>query len=250
MILSALLPAPEAKMAIRVIAVDSGKNRGKHTVDCVFSPHNNLPQNAIKNSFGIFIHASSCMNGFYSLAYKITIVFIAGSAMVSCFHKQETPDLSQLVLSLKETGELITTEYTLGKVIRASDDQTWYKIGDRKILINCEANLKAGINLQALSEDDFQRKNDSSIVIRLPHAQLFSLSIPPDKIQVAYQETGTFRDPFTANEREQLVAQAEPQIKALVTSLRILPDAENNATVFIQHLFQQAGFKRVTVTYQ
>lgn len=170
--------------------------------------------------------------------------------LFACGKKQSPPDLSGLILSLKETGELVTVQYTLTKVIRASDDQTWYKIGDRKILINCEANVKAGINLQSITADNFRRENDSIISITLPHAQFFSLSIPPDKIQVAYQEIGAFRDAFNANEREQLVAQAEPQIRSLTDSLGILQTAESNADVFIKHLFQTAGFKAITITHQ
>lgn len=168
----------------------------------------------------------------------------------SCHKKQQQPDLSQLILSLQETGQLITTEYTLTKVIRASDDQTWYKWGDRKILINCEANLKAGVDLQHITTHHFKKENDSTIAIRLPHAQLFSLSIPPDKINVAYEETGLLRDPFSAAEREQLVAQAEPQIKSLVASLGILQTAENNAALFVKRLFQNSGYKTVNVVFE
>lgn len=168
----------------------------------------------------------------------------------SCNKDPKQPDLSNLVLSLKETGNLVTTEYTLSKVIRASDDQTWYKWGDRKILINCEANLKAGVSLQHISKENFNIKSDSNLTVILPHAQLFSLNIPPDKIQVAYQEIGAFRDPFSAAEREGLLAQAEPQIKLLVTSLGILQTAENNATIFIKGLLKQAGYKVITVEFQ
>ncbi len=167
----------------------------------------------------------------------------------SCEKKEKGPDISQTILSLKETGQLITAEYTLSKVIRASDNKTWYKIGERKILINCEAYLKAGISLQNISADNFDVRNDS-IAVYLPHAQLFSLSIPPDKIQVAYQEIGTFRDPFSANEREQFVAQAEPQIRSLVASLGILKTAEDNSVLFFRHLFQQAGFRYVGVSFK
>lgn len=181
---------------------------------------------------------------------KNVILFCLFCTLLSCRKKEEQPDLSALILSLKESGELVTTEYTLTKVIRASDDQTWYKIGDRKILINCEARLKAGVDLQNIMSKDFAKQNDSTISVTLPHARLVSLSIPPGKIGVAYQEIGTFRDPFSAAEREALVAQAEPQIKSLVSSLGILQSAENNATVFIQHLLQAAGFKVVTVQYQ
>ena len=186
------------------------------------------------------------------VVYKFhTIKYLALCVLVfSCNKKPEQPDLSALVLSLKETGELVTTNYTLSKVIRASDDQTWYKVGDRKILINCEANLKAGISLQGITKENFDIQNDSNLTVTLPHAQLFSLHIPPDKIQIAYQDIGTFRDPFSAAEREGLLAQAEPQIKSLVASLGILQTAENNATVFVQRLLQQAGFKVVNVVYQ
>ena len=168
----------------------------------------------------------------------------------SCHKKEKGPDIGTTILSLKEGGELVTAEYTLSKVIRASDDQTWYKIGDRKILINCEAYLKAGIDLQNITRDNFSQEGDSVLRVTLPHAHFFSLSIPPDKIQVAYQEVGAFRDAFTAAEKEQLVSQAEPQIKQLVASLGILRKAEDNATIFIQHLFMQTGFRDVIVTYQ
>ena len=185
----------------------------------------------------------------YLLTYTISLWLLCNIVLISCNKKQEHADISKIILSLKESGELITAEYTLSKVIRASDDKTWYKIGDRKILINCEAYLKAGINLQTISEKDFYIQNDSIAVI-LPHAQLFSLHIPPDKIKISYQDIGIFRDPFSAAEREQLLAQAELQIKSLVASLGILQTAENNGAVFIQHLLQQTGFKKVSVTYR
>ncbi len=169
--------------------------------------------------------------------------------LFSCSKKEQQPDISQTILSLKESGELVTAEYTLSKVIRATDNKTWYKIGERKILINCEAFLKAGIDLQHISADNF-RLYDDSIAVTLPHATFFSLSIPPEKIRIAYQEVGTFRDPFSGDEREKLVAQAEPQIRTLVKSLGILETAEHNGELFIKNLLQQAGFRAVTVAFQ
>lgn len=167
--------------------------------------------------------------------------------MFSCNKKQHA--LSQTILTLKETAQLVTAEYTLGKVIRVSDDKSWYKIGDRKIIITCEAYLKAGINLQNIKEDNFLIHSDS-IVVTLPHAQLFSLNIPPDKMRVAYEDIGTLRSAFSAAEREELVAQAEPQILSLADSLGILQTAENNASIFMQHLFEEAGYIKSSVHFQ
>jgi len=168
----------------------------------------------------------------------------------SCRHKEKERNLPSTILAIQETGKLATAEYTLTKIIRASDDQTWYKIGDRKILMSCEAHLKAGIDLQRLDKNDFDVQDDSTIAVVLPHAQLFSVAIPPNKIQIAYQDIGLLRDPFSAAEREQLLAQAERQIRHLATSLSILQTAETNGVTYMQHLLQQAGYTHVNVTFE
>ena len=168
----------------------------------------------------------------------------------SCRRKQKERDLPSTILAIQETGRLATAEYTLTKIIRASDDQTWYKIGDRKILMSCEAHLKAGVDLSQIGKDDFKIEDDSTISVTLPHAQLLSVDIPPNKIQLAYEDIGLWRDPFSAAEREQLLAQAERQIKGLAASLGILQTAEANAVTYMQHLLQQAGYKQVSVTFE
>jgi len=45
--------------------------------------------------------------------------------------------------ALKETAELGTVEYTIKKIIKANDE-TFYSVGDRKILMSCRATMKAG----------------------------------------------------------------------------------------------------------
>lgn len=178
----------------------------------------------------------------------ITVCLAVMVFSISCSRAKQK-DLSQTILTLKETGQLVTAEYTLGKVIRASDDKTWYKIGDRKIIINCEAYLKAGVNLQNITPDNFAAYKDS-MVITLPHAQVFSLNIPPNKIQVAFEDIGAFRSAFSAGEREQLVAQAEPQMLRLADSLGVLQTAETNAATFVQHIFEQAGYTKTSVQFR
>lgn len=163
-----------------------------------------------------------------------------------CAPKKKTSDVLMMV---KETGQLVTAEYTLSKIIKANDNKTWYKIGNRKILMSCEAVVKAGVNLEALTEQSLHVDGDS-ISIRLPRAQFFSLNIPPDKIKVQYQDVDPFRDPFSAAEREGLLAQAEKQIRSTVDSLGILQTAQANATLYLERLLGAAGFSKVHVHYQ
>lgn len=156
--------------------------------------------------------------------------------------------LYQTVLALKRTGTLVTAEFTLGKIVKASDDKTWYKIGDRKILISLEAHLKAGINLLNINEKNFT--DDGSVLsLRLPPAEIFSFSIPPEKIKLEHEEIGLLRSDFSAAEREDLLAQAEIQIRSLADSLRILQIAEDNAEIYLEKLLQQSGYDKVEVTF-
>lgn len=189
------------------------------------------------------------MSLFYLLK-SYCLIIITTLLLFSCKRKEKERDLPSIILAIQQTGKLATAEYTLTKIIRASDDQTWYKVGDRKILMRCEAHLKAGIDLQRMGKNNFDVENDSIINVVLPHAQLLSIDIPPGKIHVAYQDIGILRDPFSVTEREQLLVQAERQIKSLTTSLGVLQTAETNAVTYIQHLLGAAGYKQVNITFE
>ncbi len=80
----------------------------------------------------------------------IIIISIA-TALCSCGGKR-LPTPAETVATLQEIQELATVEYTISKVVKASDNKTWYKIGDRKILITCEATVKAGIDMKDITE--------------------------------------------------------------------------------------------------
>lgn len=155
----------------------------------------------------------------------------------------------QEVLSLRELNELVTVEYVVNKIIRASDDKTWYKIGDRKILMDCEATLRAGIDFSGINTTHIQADN-KDITLTLPHATLFSVSIKPEDIRVVYEETGTFRSSFSAQERDMLAAQAQQQIQDSADSLDILQTAEANASLFVSNFLRNMGYEKVTVQFK
>ena len=75
------------------------------------------------------------------------------------------------------------------------------------------------------------------------------LSLPPEGIQVLYENNTLLRQQFSAAEREALLRQAETQIRSLTDSLDILKTARTNADIFLRKLLQQGGYKNVTVTF-
>ena len=174
-------------------------------------------------------------------------LLVAFLCIVAC-NKKEAPQQKPEVLSLKEMSDLATVEYTVTKIIKANDNKTWFKVGDRKILMSCEATIKAGIDLSKLSKEDYSI-SDNAITIRLPQPHIVSLSIPPDKIKVEYQDIGVFRDPFKTQERDQLAAQAQAQINNSINELGILEQAKANTSLFVNRFLQQLGYTDVTITY-
>lgn len=149
---------------------------------------------------------------------------------------------------LQELEELGTVEYTITKVVKANDSNTWFKIGERKILITCEAVVKAGIDLKQLNESDISR-NGKTITIHLPPPMILSVNLPPEKIKVAFEKVSMFRDAFTGKERDALMVQAENQIRNSGAELGIIDQAKINTQVLLSSLLLQLGFEKVLLSY-
>ncbi len=177
----------------------------------------------------------------------IRILLLASLFFLGCAGKKQQ-DPKSAVLSLKEMSELATVEYTVTKIIKANDNKTWFKMGDRKILMSAEANIKAGIDLGKLTPDDFSI-NDKNITIRLPYPKIISLNIPPEKLKVEYQEVSAFRDPFKSGERDALAAQAETQIKSSLEQLGILEQAKANTSLFVSNFLKQLGYENISISF-
>ena len=146
-------------------------------------------------------------------------------------------------------AELGTVEYTISKIIKANDE-TFYTIGDRKILFSCQATVKAGIKL-----DDFSTKNvtydkaSNSISVKLPKPSILALNMPAEKVKLEYVKIGTFRSNFSAEERNELLKQGEEDIRTDLPNLGILNDAQKNAELFFKSFFSRLGIEKVTIEF-
>lgn len=181
------------------------------------------------------------------IRYKTHFCFLILVFLTGCSQKKATP--RPVVASLQQIGKLATAEYVITRIIKAEDNQTWYKIGDRKILISCTASVKAGIDFTKLQAQQI-RQEDKKVSVQLPPPQILSLNIPPEGIKVAYTNVGMFRDPFTATEIANIMKTAERQIQKQIVALEILSTARSNASAFVTRFLTTAGFSEVYVSFQ
>lgn len=165
----------------------------------------------------------------------------------ACKQSNETK-VKDTITALQNLQQLATVEYSMSKVVKASDDGTWFKIGDRKILITCEAYVKAGIDLSQIDVKHVSIEG-KSIFLQLPRAKVLSLRIPPEEVKVAYEEVGFFRDRFDVAEQNNLMQQAERQIQKQLQSINIEEEAEKNARLYLTGLLSAMGYTTIDISF-
>jgi hypothetical protein len=168
--------------------------------------------------------------------------------LIACGNKEEG-DKKPDILTLREMSDLATVEYTVTKVIKANDNHTWFKVGDRKILMSCEAHIKAGIDMSAINQNSF-KITGKNIEVTLPPPKIISINLPAEGIKTEYEEVGGFRDKFTSADRDALAIQAEKQIIASVKSLGILEQAKVNTSTFINNFLKGLGYQNISINYE
>jgi Protein of unknown function (DUF4230) len=178
---------------------------------------------------------------------KILVSILLLFIFISCREKSISEQKKE-ILALREMNELATADYTITKVVKASDNKSWFKMGDRKILLSCSGNIKAGVDLSSLKEENIVIK-DKSIILSIEAAKIITLSIPPEKIKLEYEKVGFWRDKFSNAEQNELMIQAENQIKAVADSIGIIKSAESNAKQFIGSFLKRLGYNSVTINF-
>ena len=186
--------------------------------------------------------------------YFKLITFIFYVLLYSCKNKEveklniETsslPDQATLKSSLGNLSNLGTVEYSLSKIISASDDQ-WYSVGSRKALMSCKANVIAGVDFAKIQISALDQK-EKSVSIIMPAAQIILLDIPPAGFKIISVDEGMFRAKFTAQEINHSQQLAQKDIEQKIAKLKILDDAKANATKFLHSWLKSLGFKVINI---
>jgi len=176
-----------------------------------------------------------------SILIHLAIVFL----IMSCSQEKEVRNVD--IYEIKNIGELSTTEYTVGKIIKLNDEANeWYEYGERKILISCKAKIKAGVNLSLLEEGDIV-VSGKKIVIHLPTATITSFEMNPNDIHTEMESISGFRDKFTQTEKNLFLKQGEVAIRKDLRQTEIIKDANDNAGSFIKEFYRNLGFEEIIV---
>jgi len=149
--------------------------------------------------------------------------------------------------TLKDLAELATVEYSVTKII-AHKDVAWY--GDRKILFETAAIVKAGIDLNELSDGDIRRNGDKAVTVTLPRPRILLFNMKPEHMHEIFNESGVLRSDFSNQEKDVLLALGEKDIRAKVATMDILERAARNARILVESWLGRMGFASVRVEFR
>lgn len=147
-------------------------------------------------------------------------------------------DIEEQIKNLQEFG---TSEYVLSKIIIAEDNQ-WYTIGDRKVIITMKASVVAGIDF---SKIEIENVNNNSISLKLPKPKIILLDIKPEDIEYNFFDISSTRSAFTNKELNDIQILGEKSIKGKIEDLKILDEANKNANLFLNKWLKSIGFKKI-----
>lgn len=174
----------------------------------------------------------------------ISLILITALLICSACHKDETKDIRYKI----KKAELSTVEYTVRQIIRNSDE-TWKLLGDKKVLLSVKATVKAGIDLEQVTDSDI-KIDGKKARLTLPKAKIMTINIKPKDITIAYSKVGALRKKYSQKEIDEILRAGEYAIRT-DQDLRqsIISEAENNAKDFFELLLKSNGFNDIEITF-
>jgi hypothetical protein len=159
--------------------------------------------------------------------------------------RRAQPQLS--ARTLKDLAELATVEYSVTKIV-SYKNVAWY--GDRKILFETAATVKAGIDLNELADQDIKLEGDTEVTVTLPQPRILLFNMKPEQMREIFNESGILRSNFSNEEKDGLLSQGEKDIRAKVATMDILVRAARNARILVESWLKKMGFTAVRVVFK
>ena len=154
------------------------------------------------------------------------------------------PDPVTIIREVQSLARLETIQYSVDKIITAEVNQGVLGplFGDRLLLV-AHGYVIAGVDLAQISVDDLRLDADT-LYVSLPEAEVFVATLNNEKSYIYDRTTGIFRksDPDLETAARRV---AEQEIHSGAIEDGILDQAQVNAELFLERLFNTLGYQRV-----
>jgi len=154
------------------------------------------------------------------------------------------PDPITIIHEVRSLARLETIQYTMEKVITAETNQNelGFLFGDKLIFVG-HGRVIAGVDLARLRPEDM-RVQGNVLYVRLPPAEVFTVTLDNDKSYVYNRDTGILTKGDTNLETNARAA-AEKEILRSAMEDGIQAQAQQNAESYLSRMFRGLGYPDV-----
>lgn len=151
------------------------------------------------------------------------------------------PDPVTIIREIQSLARLETIQYTVEKVITAEINQGVFGplFGD-KLLLVAHGYVIAGVDLSKIGAEDISIEGDR-LLVSLPEAEVFVATLTNEESYVYDRTTGFFQKGNPDLETEARIA-AEQEIRKAALEDGILDQAQLNAEIYLERLFNSLGY--------
>ena len=163
---------------------------------------------------------------------------------------EETKYTTVSIEEIQMMQELSTAKSVMETVVPVSDHREIFgnRVATTKLLFVAHGEVRAGIDLGELSPEDLLITGGNKVVVNLPPAKIFSVTIDPDKSTVFDHSQGLLN--LGPDTLPQLQLEAQSQATALLVNnacTNLLPVANQQAEVILTGFLKGLGFEEVSV---
>ena len=173
------------------------------------------------------------------------IIFVLLVLLTFSCKNEEAFNANKVIESIKAMSKLGTTEYTISKII-AEEDNPWYAIGDRRVLISCKAYVTYGIDASLIQFTEVNPK-EKKVKLTIPEVEMITFNIPPDELKITDIEVGMFRGKYSSKEINEFQQAGEKMILNQLKELKVETETEKNAILFLENVLRSAGFTSIEI---
>jgi hypothetical protein len=154
------------------------------------------------------------------------------------------PDPVTVIHEVRSLARLETIQYTMEKVITAEtgQNQLGFLFGDKLIFVG-HGKVIAGIDMAKLRPEDLKVQGQV-LYVRLPPAEVFTVTLDNDKSYVYNRDTGILTKGDVNLESNARTA-AEKEILKSALDDGILAQAQQNAESYLSRMFRGLGYPDV-----
>ncbi len=179
----------------------------------------------------------------------ILCLVAAGGFFYWRYSSRQRPDGNAVLTQIRQLHELSTVRYSIQRVVGIREPKI--PIGEESLLLMVEGRATAGVDLSGLSRDKILFTGPNSVIIQLPDAKLFDVSLDEKQTRIWDRQITWWTPwvPFNPDLEHQARLKAIEDVRNAALKMGILDQARLHAETAIRELMSlvdiQTTFRKV-----